>query len=284
MRKYLAILLFASMAVACNQEEMNKLNQQKEELAQESTAKDSTINDLMATFNEIQDNLDEIKRRENLVDINTDNDAERSLGKTEKINRDIQRINQLLLENKKLIETLNEKSKSSAVKSGELNRMIANLNKRIKDKDTEIATLREDLEKMNFKVVELNSTIDELAIENMKKNKDLEQSIAEKNTAYFAYGTYDELNSKNVLTKEGGFLGIGKQKTLKNNFNTEYFSVIDKYKTKSFLIYSKEAKLVTNHPEGSYEFKGTDDQVDSLVITNPDEFWRTSKYMVVLVD
>lgn len=284
MKKYAMVLMLAAFTFACNQEEVDQLTQLKTELEGEAVTKDSTINDLMATFNIIQDNLDEIKRRENLVTINTEGDAEMSIGKTEKINRDLQMINKLMIDNKNLIESLSKKSKNSGVKISELERMIANLTKRVQFKDGEIATLKEELVSMNFKVTELNKSLDELAVENMRKQKELEESIEEVNTAFFAYGTYNELNEKNVLTKEGGFLGLGKQKTLKNDFNEEYFSKIDLTKTTSFLIYSKKASLVTTHPEGSYRFVGSDNQVDSLVITNPSEFWKASKYLVVLVD
>tara|TARA_R110002049_G_scaffold254642_2_gene430121 strand:+ start:1930 stop:2784 length:855 start_codon:yes stop_codon:yes gene_type:complete len=284
MKKYAIVLMLAAFTFACNQEEVDQLTQLKTELEGEAITKDSTINDLMATFNVIQDNLDEIKRRENLVTINTDGDSEMSLGKTEKINRDLQMINKLMIDNKNLIESLSKKSKNSGVKIGELERMIANLSKRVQSKDGEIAALKEELVSMNFKVTELNKSLDEMSVENMRKQKELEESIEEINTAFFAYGTYNELNEKNVLTKEGGFLGLGKQKTLKNDFNEEYFSKIDLTQTTSFLIYSKKASLVTTHPEDSYRFVGSEDQVDSLVITNPAEFWKASKYLVVLVD
>lgn len=284
MKNYAIGLLLIAFTVACNQEEVDQLTQLKTELESEAITKDSTINDMMATFNLIQDNLDEIKRRENLVEINTEGDAEMSIGKTEKINRDLQMINKLMIDNKNLIEALSKKAKNSGVKIGELERMIANLTKRVQSKDVEIATLKEELVTMNFKVTELNQSLDEMALENMRKQKALEESIDEINTAYFAYGTYNELNEKNVLTKEGGFLGLGKQKTLKDNFNEEYFSKIDLTKTTSFLIYSKKASLVTTHPDDSYKFVGNDNQIDSLVITNPAEFWKASKYLVVLVD
>lgn len=284
MKNYTIGLLLIAFTVACNQEEVDQLTQLKTELESEAITKDSTINDMMATFNLIQDNLDEIKRRENLVEINTEGDAEMSIGKTEKINRDLQMINKLMIDNKNLIEALSKKAKNSGVKIGELERMIANLTKRVQSKDVEIATLKEELVTMNFKVTELNQSLDEMALENMRKQKALEESIDEINTAYFAYGTYNELNEKNVLTKEGGFLGLGKQKTLKDNFNEEYFSKIDLTKTTSFLIYSKKASLVTTHPDDSYKFVGNDNQIDSLVITNPAEFWKASKYLVVLVD
>jgi len=284
MKNYAKGLLLIAFTLACNQEEVDQLTQLKTELESEAITKDSTINDMMATFNLIQDNLDEIKRRENLVEINTEGDAEMSIGKTEKINRDLQMINKLMIDNKNLIEALSKKAKNSGVKIGELERMIANLTKRVQSKDVEIATLKEELVTMNFKVTELNQSLDEMALDNMRKQKALEESIDEINTAYFAYGTYNELNEKNVLTKEGGFLGLGKQKTLKDNFNEEYFSKIDLTKTTSFLIYSKKASLVTTHPDDSYKFVGNDNQIDSLVITNPAEFWKASKYLVVLVD
>ncbi len=284
MKNYAIGFLLIAFTVACNQEEVDQLTQLKTELESEAITKDSTINEMMATFNLIQDNLDEIKRRENLVEINTEGDAEMSIGKTEKINRDLQMINKLMIDNKNLIEALSKKVKNSGVKIGELERMIANLTKRVQSKDVEIATLKEELVTMNFKVTELNQSLDEMALENMRKQKALEESIDEINTAYFAYGTYNELNEKNVLTKEGGFLGLGKQKTLKDNYNEEYFSKIDLTKTTSFLIYSKKASLVTTHPDDSYKFVGSDNQIDSLVIINPTEFWKASKYLVVLVD
>jgi len=239
MKKYVFGAIIVAFTIACNQEEVDKLNQENANLESQTISKDSTINEMMATFNIIQENLDEIKRRENLVEINTDGDAERSLGRTEKINRDLQRINQLMIENKNLIASLNKKSKASGAKLSEFERMIANLNKRVKDKDGEISRLKEELEGMNFKVKELNQSIDELALENMRKQKELEANIDELNTAYFAYGTYEELNSKNVLTKEGGFLGLGKQEALKDGFNTEYFSIIDKTKTTRIIPCSK---------------------------------------------
>jgi len=41
-------------------------------------------------------------------------------------------------------------------------------------------------------------------------------------------------------------------------------------------------KLVTEHPAGSYELVRQDeDQIASIAILNPDEFWKISKYAVV---
>ena len=87
-----------------------------------------------------------------------------------------------------------------------------------------------------------------------------------------------------MLTKEGGFLGIGKNEELKDDFNKDYFSKIDIREQKSFLLYAKKAELITTHPKSSYEFMGADNKVDSLVIKDSEAFWNASKYLVILLE
>ena len=41
------------------------------------------------------------------------------------------------------------------------------------------------------------------------------------------------------------------------------------------------AKLLTNHPEGTYELQKDNEGYLTLVITNPDSFWSLSRYLVV---
>jgi len=49
-------------------------------------------------------------------------------------------------------------------------------------------------------------------------------------------------------------------------------------------IETRKAKLLTVHPAGTYEFKDLNDdkQIDILEIKNPKEFWKTSRYLVVM--
>jgi len=46
----------------------------------------------------------------------------------------------------------------------------------------------------------------------------------------------------------------------------------------------KKAKLITTHPDGTYHFTGTEKSVENLVIDKPEEFWKASNYLVVLVE
>ena len=91
--------------------------------------------------------------------------------------------------------------------------------------------------------------------------------------------------TENVVAKEGGFLGIGKTETLKSGFNKSVFNKIDITEVKSFPINGKKVELVTNHPQDSYTFEKVDEkQIESLVILDPEKFWNSSKYLVVMVD
>jgi hypothetical protein len=44
----------------------------------------------------------------------------------------------------------------------------------------------------------------------------------------------------------------------------------------------KKAELVTIHPDDSYKFIETDDGIEGLEILNPAEFWRSSRFLVVI--
>jgi hypothetical protein len=46
---------------------------------------------------------------------------------------------------------------------------------------------------------------------------------------------------------------------------------------------SRDAKLLTNHPAGTYTLDREANKQYVLRITNPQQFWGTSKYLVVQV-
>ena len=54
----------------------------------------------------------------------------------------------------------------------------------------------------------------ELTKSNTEKEQIIAQQIAEANKVYYIIGSYDELKEAGIVTKTGGFIGIGK----KNNY------------------------------------------------------------------
>tara|TARA_R110001592_G_scaffold148165_3_gene372867 strand:+ start:4843 stop:5742 length:900 start_codon:yes stop_codon:yes gene_type:complete len=280
--KSIAIIFVATLFFACNTDELeNKiadLEQQNHELEGGSSMKDGEIEEYMKSMNEIYDNLAVIKEKENLINTNIDmSNGEVNESLKNKIVEDINLINNLLEENKKKMANLNSKLKESNSKGVELERMIQNLMQQLEDKDIEIGSFKNQLASANaqLKVLfeEYNNRIEELGEQTDKLN-----------TAYYCYGTAKELKEKGVISKEGGFIGIGKTTKLSDDFNKEYFTQIDITLVQQVDLMTKKAKVVTNHPADSYKLEGSKDMVEKLIILDATKFWSASKYLVIVVE
>jgi Txe/YoeB family toxin of Txe-Axe toxin-antitoxin module len=101
------------------------------------------------------------------------------------------------------------------------------------------------------------------------------------NTAYFIVGNSKDLRDKNIITKEGGFIGIGQSKQLKPDFNEDYFTRIDIRNKTTIEIPGKKVEVVSTHPPESYSISGEGD-ARILTISDYNAFWKSSKYLVVV--
>jgi TolA-binding protein len=204
-----------------------------------------------------------------------------------RIIEDIAQINNLLQKNKELVKSLQGKLRNSNVRIAELEKMINNLTKQVGEKDEEIASLKQELENLHVNVSDLNQKIENISAASEKaiseKNQTIETKTTELNTAFYAFGTKKELSEKNVIEKEGGVLGMGTTLKMKKDFNRDYFMKIDIREFKQLPLNTKKARLVTYHPDGSYHFNG-EKTVESLVIDNPADFWKASKYLLIVVE
>lgn len=271
------VLLFS-----CKNEEMeNKiadLENQNTELNSGSIEKDNQIETYIQSLNEIQDNLSAIKEKQKIVtsSFNMGN-GELNTNVKDMIINDMGLINNLLEENKQKLASLTSRLKKSNLKITELEKMIENMASQLQEKDAEIVSLQTQLANANeqLKVLfeEYNTRLEEIGTQTDKLN-----------TAYFCFGTSKELKEKGVLTKEGGFIGIGKSEKLSADFNKDYFTQIDITLVKSVDLKSKKAKVITTHASDSYKIEGDKKSVDKLVITNPEKFWASSKYLVIVVE
>lgn len=281
MKYTLSLVLFVFLFCSCNTKTADtegdvmsgdsSLVQLKAELGR----KDSTINAFMASMNSIEDNLVAIKEKQKMVSQKS-TDVEMQKTQPESIVEDIASINSLLEQNRKTINALNEKLKRAHINNDELQKLIERLTKQLDDKDKEILALRTELEQKNVALKTLFSEYND-------RIHDLGNQQLVINTAYYAFGSAKELKEQGVLTKEGGFIGLNKQVRLSDQMNKSYFTKIDITEFTELPLGAKKAKLVTNHPASSYRLEG-DKGAIKLVITNGEDFWSISKYLVVVVE
>jgi hypothetical protein len=250
--------------------EVIELRNQVEQLRLENRMKDSVLNESIAFFNEIQENLAKIGVKQDQIRLRSDN-PELTNDDKEWVLQEIQNINFLREENARKVRNLQGKVKDQTLKISELQAMIDRLVLQIKSQDERIEALQNQLADLDMEYAELFDQYQEqveLALDVMK----------ELNTAFYAYGTMEELIANEVLVKEGGFIGIGKKTAIAENLNQKYFQKIDKTKTKQLTIVGNKPQLVTDHPSSSYEWNG-----NKLIIKDAERFWRISKYLVITV-
>ena len=287
--KRLVFILSVLVLVSCgHKKEIARMQTKQDSIAQLGVQKDNKILEYIAAMNDIQSNLDSIKAIEKIVSVQAAPGMELKAEAKSRIIEDIAQINNLLQKNKELVKTLQNKLRNSNMRVAELEKMIENLNKQVGEKDAEIASLKQELENLHVNVADLNQKIETITKESaqtiQEKDQAIEAQTNELNTAFYAFGTKKELETKNVIEKEGGVLGMGKTLKLKKDFNREYFMKIDIRQFTQVQLNTKKAKLVTYHPDGSYHFTGTEKKVESLVIDKPEDFWKASKYLLIVVE
>ncbi|MBK5284042.1 MAG: hypothetical protein JJE25_01445 [Bacteroidia bacterium] len=286
MKKYFFFILAAIAATGCHdyKADIDLLNKQKDSLLTEANYRDSTINAFIAGVNQIDDNIKSITEKQAEVS-NMASQHEVSQNQFDRINENIQDINKMMEENRTQIEVLRKKLKGSNFKIAELEKSIASLQQQLDAKNAELEAMNQRIAELNSTVDNLNGNIKTLTAQTEDQAKTIVAKTTKLNTAYYTTGTYKELETKHVLNKEGGFLGIGKNKKMVNDFKPDAFTMIDLTQTKTIELNSKDAKVVSTHPTSSYKIDRKDkNHVNSLVITDPEAFWKASKYLVVMIE
>jgi len=282
---FLILLAAGILMVFLYNREHNKLLDQME--TQKNTfrynvaARDSVISEWITTFDDIEKNIAMIKEKEKVITVNSAN-AEISKDKKLQVLEDIKYINTLLEQNKKKIASLNAQLKNSGGTIKVLQIKISELEASMKQNENEISELKTSLVEKKFEVEQLNTQMTVLNDTIAKKDEKISSQTNELNKAFYAVGTYKELKAKGLLTKEGGFIGLGRTESLTGNFQDNAFVQIDISQINSIPVNSKSAKLISEHPTGSYEFVGTaDKKILTIEIKDPAMFWKISKYAVV---
>ena len=252
--------------------------EQNDSLQRIIAQRDSEINDMMSTLNEIQEGLSAINQAENRLSIAREGEG---ANKTAQIKENIKFIANTMARNRELMKRLQQQLRESRFNGDELRKTISNLTQQLDDKAQELQRLKAELDAKDIHIAELDEKIDNLNdnVENLQtdaqqKAQTISNQDKQLNTAWFVFGTKKELKEQHIM--ENG-------KVLQSNFNKNYFAKADIRIDKEIKFYSKSARILTMHPSGSYTLTPDVNKQYVLRITNPQLFWSTSKYLVVLV-
>ncbi|CDE86466.1 lipoprotein [Prevotella sp. CAG:891] len=285
----LAAVCTLSFAMSCStkkekeQESKDPNAETIDSLRQALTQSQNESNDLIETLSQIQDGFDQINEAEGRVSVEN-KQGERA--NKQAIIENMEFIQRTMKLNRELISNLQQQlrnaNQSDKRTKAKLEEMVNNYNKQLEDKQKQIDELRAQLAERDIKIAEqgeqinaLNTSVNDLSQKNEEKARTVAAQDKELNTAYYVFGTKKELREQRIL-KSGDVLKS-------NDFNKDYFTRIDLRVTKQIRLYSKSAKLMTNHPAGSYTLEKDAQNQYVLRINNPQEFWSVSKYLVIIV-
>ena len=240
--------------------------------------KDSEINDLMGTLNEIEEGFQQISEAEHRVSLAKDGEG---VNKKQKLKEDIQFIADRMKQNRELIAKLQKQLANGTLTGAQLQKTIEGLQKQLEEKDAQLQTLREELDKKDIHIAALDETVNNLntktsrlTAESNQKTETINAQDKQIHTAWYVFGTKKELKEQSII-QDG--------KVMTGNFNKNYFTKVDIRNLSEIKLYSKSAKLLTTHPSSSYSLVRDANKQYTLRITNSQLFWSTSKYLVVLV-
>ncbi len=267
-----------------HKKQLSLMEGQKQAFDQELTVRDSVINEWVVTFDQIEKDLKMITQKENMITLQA-SDAEFSKEKKQQILEDVKYVNTLLEQNKKKIATLSAQLKKSGIEIKGLQDKIAELDASMKQRDTEISALKMALVDKDFEVGQLNTRLTDLQMTVVQQDEKISNQTGELNKAFLIYGTYKDLKERGLVSKEGGFLGLGRKEALQEDFSDSTFTQIDVTETRTIPVNSKDVRLITEHPTTSYELvRETDDKIAYIEIKDPDQFWKISRYAVVEIN
>lgn len=292
MRKLLFLFVAIALATGCQQQkkEIARLGLVQDSLSAAAAEKDSAILDFLVAFNEIQANLDSIKRLEQIVSVARSQQGEIKGSRKQQILEDIATLNQLLQRNKELNANLQKRLNSANSKIGQLQgvvtefeKMVFSLNEQVEMKNIQIAQLNTDVERLSSDVTQLAGEVISVRQVVQEKEQIIERQTETINKVFYALGTVRELTDNNILEKTGGVLGMGRTLKIRKDFNRDYFTETDMRGLSYIPLHTKKARIVSVHPQGSYRISGQK-TADTLFIDDRQEFWKASRYLLVVLD
>ncbi len=288
---YTLLATFCFLLLATGYIAFDQYNQKLALQEQYGLEKSNMEQHVKESFQKIEQNLAQITSHEGQLQLSFEDDADNTKSQEERIQREIELIEELIAENNKIIDDL-------AFEVGTKDGQIKNYKSKVKGLEGRLAEyktkayqleqtnalLAENLEIVNNENVELSFDNDHKAIQLKEKDEVIAKKEKELNTAYYVVGSFQELKEAEIVEKEGGLIGLGKTKTLKDNFNKTEFVEVDKTDARTIPVFNKKAELITTHHADSYEWIEEDGKVKWLKIKDPELFWENSKYLVVEAD
>lgn len=283
MKKVWVLFLALGLIVSCTNvkesKEYKDLQAQRDSLLMQSAGAEGEAAEMMSVISEVEANFERIREAEKYISTQSAQSGEMSQSTKDRVNENFRMINEILQRNKRQLDELNKKYSSSNTELASLKNTISRLNREMQESSGRLVELQNELTQKDIQIAQLSQDITSLALETEQQYSTIQEQDRTLNTAYYVFGTANELKDQKILS--GGFLQA--TRVMQDTFNKDYFLRIDIREVTEIPLYSAKGKLWSTHPEGTYEFvKGGDGNL-VFQITDTQRFWSLTKYLIIEV-
>ena len=239
----------------------------------------SEMESMLAYLNYISAGMQSLRDSERLLTLETINENKANSKSKQQLNqlkKDVQAITEAIASYKEQISKLEGKNKSQ---SAEFKRLIAGLNAELDQRTQKLNEITKQLAVKTEEVANLTENVEALD----KANKSQQMTINEQDMAihqgHYLIGNRKELKEAEVISRQGIFCPpIVSSQAQKANFTD-----LDIREMKVIPLNSKKAKLLSVHPADSYTLETGEDGNMTLKINDENNFWKQTKYLVVMI-
>ena len=276
-KNILIVCGLAAMVVSCGPTK-KELQANIDSLNVELAQVNSEMENVMGILNDVQEGFQQINEAENRVTAANAENAPANV--KEQMKADVAFIQAKMKENRERIAELEARAAKGDKTAAALRKTIKNLKAELADKEAVIASLLADIDAKNARIQQLDIEVANLNADKnalTAKNAANEQVIAGQdkamNTAWYVIAKRKALKEQNILK-----LGDVMEQA---DVVMEDFIEIDIRNVAEIPVGAKKARLLSAHPEGSYEIvKGADDMA-VVKILDVKAFWSVTRYLVV---
>jgi chromosome segregation ATPase len=280
----LVIIIFTQ--IACNNKELKESISTNDSMLEVNNNQDTLLISFVKAFNHVEEQLDSItKKQHNITKLTNNGDINEN--QKQRIDDNISDINRLMISNRKNLALLASKVKSTNLKNSALLKSIDIINRQLLEKDIELDGLNKELMFLNSELAQLKTKVNFLVSENEQQASTIKEKISENQTAYYIVDSKKNLEKNNILEVGSGFLGMNKTIKMNTNIENGLFNMIDYTLVSVIPIDADNINIITAHPGDSYTLYKDEVgkyKITSLIITSPERFWSTSKYLVIIND
>ena len=285
MKKISAMLAVVAAVIlaGCSQvskEEYQQATNTNDSLMYVALQQGNEIYELSTTLNAVSDELDQINGQIAL----SNGENQDLLSKRERLLQQIAMVKQTIEEKQKALDELQKKYSAQLSQNKVLKQTIDRLQSEVSGYETKVAELNEAVANKEQQIVGLTETLTEAqetlattVAQNEQQQEVINTQDEMLNTGFYIVGDKKKLKDLGLL--EGSLLS--KKRLTSKGFSTKGFTKIDIRELHQLPTGSKKVDILSTHPTNSYEMSVRSDGTKVIVIKDPTEFWRHSRFLVV---